>query len=973
MHVSQANAVFLSRLNLVLVMVLKQDWPHNWPSFVGDLVESSKTSEQLCINNMQVLRLLSEEIFDYSRENVTAARMTALKTSLNDEFTKVFRLCEEVLSNAAASQHLVVVTLHTLQKFLTWIPLGYIFETSLVASLIGKFFPVAAYRTATLDCLTEIASLPAADIPPAYQHTLKMMLVALMARLQEVVPPAVSLRLAFEEGGDEDQLFVSRLAIFLCTYLRMHLGAFEASFPSTGKVEFEESVLQALDLALRLSEVDDDEVFKSCLELWQTFSKDLYTSATSVSAAPSGAYLSSSFGFSPLGSGAVASPLVVFYERFEVLRRLRLVIIEKMARPEEVIIVEDENGDIVRESNKDLEVIAQYKTMREVLVYLTHLSYEDAEAIMLCKLEAQVEGGQFTWNGLNTLCWAIGSVSGAMSENDEKRFLVTVIKDLLRLCEEQRGKDNKAVVASNIMYIVGQYPRFLRAHWKFLKTVVNKLFEFMHEYHPGVQDMACDTFLKISQKCKRKFTTPQVLGHSGSSSPSMGSALDSQPYILTLIASLPRHIADLQPHQVLSFYESVATMLSDKGPSVKVNREEAMIRLMEQCNAGWRALIQGGEAVVLQLDSVRELSRIIKTNAVVCGAAGSGIYVHQLSEIFLDMLKLYRLYSIAVVEACATQGEYAPRLTQYKAMRGCKSEVLELLSAFVAGSAEIDGGGELVVLHSFMPPIMTEVLEDYQRSPPPVRDAKVLSFFAASIGSLRGHMSALLPAVLHATFEPTLAMITTNMLDYPEHRTAFFRFILEATQHCFGALFLAAHQKLVVDSVVWAAKHTDRNMSETGLEVLCEIISRVGGSEDATVQPFYRQFLLPLVQDVLGLMTDRLHKSGFKLQATALRAMLYLVQAGRVHVPLFEAGGDNVVGTKNHIAALLMTAFPNLTRTQVITFVVGLFDEALDLTSFKQHMRDFLIQIKEFSAEDNAELFLEETEVGYLCMYSCML
>lgn len=35
--------------------------------------------------------------------------------------------------------------------------------------------------------------------------------------------------------------------------------------------------------------------------------------------------------------------------------------------------------------------------------------------------------------------------------------------------------------------MVGQYPKFLRAHWKFLKTVVNKLFEFMHETHPGVQ------------------------------------------------------------------------------------------------------------------------------------------------------------------------------------------------------------------------------------------------------------------------------------------------------------------------------------------------------------------------------------------------------------------------------------------------------------------------------------------------------
>lgn len=31
------------------------------------------------------------------------------------------------------------------------------------------------------------------------------------------------------------------------------------------------------------------------------------------------------------------------------------------------------------------------------------------------------------------------------------RFLVTVIRDLLNLCEVTRGKDNKAVIASNIM------------------------------------------------------------------------------------------------------------------------------------------------------------------------------------------------------------------------------------------------------------------------------------------------------------------------------------------------------------------------------------------------------------------------------------------------------------------------------------------------------------------------------------------
>ena len=38
-----------------------------------------------------------------------------------------------------------------------------------------------------------------------------------------------------------------------------------------------------------------------------------------------------------------------------------------------------------------------------------------------------------------------------MVEEQENRFLVTVIRDLLNLCEITRGKDNKAVIASNIM------------------------------------------------------------------------------------------------------------------------------------------------------------------------------------------------------------------------------------------------------------------------------------------------------------------------------------------------------------------------------------------------------------------------------------------------------------------------------------------------------------------------------------------
>jgi hypothetical protein len=47
-------------------------------------------------------------------------------------------------------------------------------------------------------------------------------------------------------------------------------------------------------------------------------------------------------------------------------------------------------------------------------------------------------------------------------------------------------------------------------------------------------------------------------------------------------------------------------------------------------------------------------------------------------------------------------------------------------------------------------------------------------------------------------------------------------------------------------------------------------------------------------------------------------------------------------------------------RAGIHGFVVGLFDATKDETSYRAHMRDFLIELKEFSAEDNAELFMDD-------------
>ena len=104
--------------------------------------------------------------------------------------------------------------------------------------------------------------------------------------------------------------------------------------------------------------------------------------------------------------------------------------------------MENEEGEIVREFMKESDTIVLYKSMRELLVYLTHLDVMDTENILTEKLAKQVDGSEWSWNNLNTLCWAIGSISGAMSKSSVLPFPPTFIN---QPCGRRQTKKRKNV------------------------------------------------------------------------------------------------------------------------------------------------------------------------------------------------------------------------------------------------------------------------------------------------------------------------------------------------------------------------------------------------------------------------------------------------------------------------------------------------------------------------------------------------
>ncbi|KAK4351071.1 hypothetical protein RND71_030384 [Anisodus tanguticus] len=931
--------LYVSKLNIILVQILKHEWPARWRSFIPDLVAAAKTSETICENCMAILKLLSEEVFDFSRGEMTQLKIKELKQSLNSEFQLIHELCMYVLSVSQRTE-LIRATLATLHAFLSWIPLGYIFESTLLETLL-KFFPVPAYRNLTLQCLTEVAALTFGDF---YNDQYVKMYTIFMVHLQNVLPPNTNIPEAYANGSNEEQAFIQNLALFFTSFFKSHICVLESSQESIN------ALLLGLEYLINISYVDDTEVFKVCLDYWNSLVLELFEQThhnldnPAMTANMTGLQM-------PLLSGMADGLGAQLMQRRQLysgpMSKLRLLMISRMAKPEEVLIVEDENGNIVRETMKDNDVLVQYKIMRETLIYLSHLDHDDTEKQMLKKLSKQLNGEDWSWNNLNTLCWAIGSISGSMVEEQENRFLVMVIRDLLNLCEITKGKDNKAVIASNIMYVVGQYPRFLRAHWKFLKTVVNKLFEFMHETHPGVQDMACDTFLKIVQKCKRKFVIVQVG--------------ENEPFVSELLTTLPTTITDLEPHQIHTFYESVAQMIQAEPDPQK--REEYLQRLMELPNQRWAEIIGQARQSVDYLkdhDVIRGVLNILQTNTSAASSLGT-YFLPQITRIFLDMLNVYRMYSELISTSIAQGGPFASRTSIVKLLRSVKRETLKLIETFLDKAEDQPHIGK-----QFVPPMMDPVLGDYARNVPDARESEVLSLFATIINKYKGAMIEDVHRIFEAVFQCTLEMITKNFEDYPEHRLKFFSLLRAIATHCFPALIRLSSQqlKLVTDSIIWAFRHTERNIAETGLNLLLEMLKKFQVPEFAN--QFYRTYYLTIEQEIFAVLTDTFHKPGFKLHVLVLQHLFCLVESGMLTEPLWDASTvpypypNNATFVREYTIKLLSTSFPNMTSAEVAQFVSGLFESTNDLPTFKNHIRDFLVQSKEFSAQDNKDLYAEE-------------
>lgn len=210
-------------------------------------------------------------------------------------------------------------------------------------------------------------------------------------------------------------------------------------------------------------------------------------------------------------------------------------------------------------------------------------------------------------------------------------------------------------------------------------------------------------------------------------------------------------------------------------------------------------------------------------------------------------------------------------------------------------------------------------------------------------------------------------MISENFEDHPEHRINFYNFLHQVVKHCFPAITASSAQrfKLVLDSIIWAIKHTMRNVADIGHQALYTLLESIA-TEDAVMQTFYQTYCLDILQHLFSVITDPSLTAGLVQQTTVLAYIFSMIETEKIRVPLsttqLQTNLSNVAFVKQYVKDLLKNVYPHLTDAQIDITVKGFFDLDQDIPAFKDHLRDFLIQIREFSGADDSDLFLAERE-----------
>ena len=180
---------------------------------------------------------------------------------------------------------------------------------------------------------------------------------------------------------------------------------------------------------------------------------------------------------------------------------------------------------------------------------------------------------------------------------------------------------------------------------------------------------------------------------------------------------------------------------------------------------------------------------------------------------------MYSYYSNMINQAYQSNNQFNPTV---KIIKITKKTILKFLQTLVKYNEDKD-----IILNYILPPL-SGLIDQYRTSHFENRDPDVLLVFSEILSKLKNAQYEYINSIWNFLCLFTLEMIKSDFQSFPEHRMNFFTLIKALIFNAFDALFQiqdSNFNKNVLNAIIWAFKHDQPTISETGLETLLILIN----------------------------------------------------------------------------------------------------------------------------------------------------
>ena len=857
-NATEAPESLLSKADQCLVRIMKYEWPQNFPNFLENFISESLSDMTKIANALVFMQLFVQEI-STPDDSITVERSEQIISQFSQDFSHVSLLIQASLSDKS-NEDLITKTMKLVKSLVPMINLDFVYQMDVFANLIALFPLSKRIFIEASSVYGDIARSP--NYPAEFESAIPEIFTNIMAAFNEYNNEDALYK---SEDETENLLIASTLTSFIIKYYKLLCS-----------VELEANVTEALQVILKMTESFNEEAFQNCVEFWTSIATTAY--------------------------GEKRCQMEVTTEVFlPFLPQVLRIIVTRIVAPYDLLQVEESS----KSGSKFLVNVQPgvlYETMRDFIVYSTHLMPEETVQAISEKFEAE----EVTVDLINSICWSTGAIGGVLEPRSEQELITPVISSIIELIGSSEGELKYAAIAGMI-FIAGSLKKYfeLDDNIEVLDNTTDLTFSVLPEIEEEQQIMIA-TYFKKTAKLSAELMNATIEGKDGT-------------ILQRIVQVLLELLGNISPQAFITMLDAVTTSLkATKDAESKVemisNISLIMKQLLDECSVDEESI----ESTVFTIRCMKVLAYNIGDS-----------YVQHFLELSPAVLALYSSCNQAIDSG--SEEVFALR-----------SEILDL---YTVVASQITPRNEC--LEAFYELCFSSFISDYANCAPQQRDFHILLLFGHIALKAQKSMPERISMYFTNLFAPTAVLFEENVIDFMEFSLPLLFLMKSIIRTSLSSLISLGEDsfQLFLSTLDALINSPNSDVCDSALGVLQDMFTNIETVPSAYSQQFYNERAVKYALDVIRYLSTPQMKGSFGILSSLFKRLL------KLHA---------VVENLSTLASGVIEQFPCQDQGEIEAFIASIM-QAIKPMEFKQKLRDFLVCVRVYRHKD-PDLYKEEAK-----------